>query len=198
MNRLALLATIFITVTIFSCSSSTTTIPGKQNIRKSDTYTYKYLPFSFPEKIGALNRISVRESKDDPREVSVGYSRKVPGQSITFTVYLSSVAPTDAPDEDVIHTVYVDTRSSIDFFYTDVRVLSEQLANFKSSIPGRKTILQYRDPESRIESISEIHLFKINNTIVKYRISYPPNQREALSGYVAAAITDLESNYARN
>ena len=164
-------------------------------IKVEGVYKHKHLPISFPENISGFKRFSITEHSDDEKSVSIGYNLRAENKYIIFTVYLTSDSLLNLYPGDTLKQVIIANRTSIEYVYDRVEVISDEESKFKDVYPGRKIIFELKDPRKSFMSNSELHVFKVNDWIIKYRITYPEIQRLIVQQDIADIIGEIESGY---
>jgi hypothetical protein len=165
---------------IMSCLPVYLKLPPE--IKVDGVYKHKHLPIHFPDSIFEFKRIRITEYSDDEKDISVGYNLRTTGKNISFTIYLTSDSLLNLYSGDTLKQVVIGNKASIEYFFEKV-------------YPGRKIIFELKDPQQPYMSNSELHVFKVNDWIIKYRISYPEIQKSLVQQDIANIITEIESYY---
>jgi hypothetical protein len=180
-------------ILIMSCMPVYMNVPPE--IKVEGVYKHKHLPISFPENISGFKRFRITEHSDDEKSVSVGYNLRADNKYIIFTVYLTSDSLLSLYPGDTLKQVVIANRTSIEYVYDRVEVISDEESKFKDVYPGRKIIFELKDPQQSYMSNSELHVFKVDDWIIKYRITYPEIQRLIVQQDIADIIGEIESGY---
>lgn len=180
-------------VIIISCQPAYLKLPPEINVQ--GVYKHKHLPIHFPESISGFKRVRIVEYSEEEKNVSVGYNHRTLSKNITFTIYLTADSLLDVYSGDTLRQVVIKTRSGIEYFYEKVKVISDEKSEFKDVYPGRKIIFKLKDPQKPYMSISELHVFKLDHWVMKYRISYPEKQQSLVKQDIIDIIGKIESYY---
>jgi len=180
-------------ILIISCMPVYMNVPPE--IKVEGVYEHKHLPISFPDSISEFKRIRITEYSDDETNVSVGYNLRTDSKNIAFTIYLTADSLLKLYSGDTLKQVVIENKASIEYFFERVEVISDEESKFKDVYPGRKIIFRLKDPQQSYMSNSELHVFKVDDWIIKYRISYPEIQKLLVQQDIADIIGEIESYY---
>ena len=158
-------------------------------------YKHKFLPIQFPENIFDFNRGRITKYSEDEKDISVGYNIRSIDKDITFTVYLTATSMYELTKQDTLQQIINDSKVSLDYYYKDIEIISDNESKFKGIYPGRIMVFKLKHPERSEFSYSELHLYKISDWLMKFRISYPVDQKLYIENDINRIIREIEKYY---
>jgi hypothetical protein len=141
--------------------------------------------FTFPETVGSFERVAVDKYDESGDDISVGYNSLA--DLIVATVYVypadSSTPPGSLPSEE--H--FVGVKSSLEASQPgSTLVIDETTANIGEAF-GRKATyrLQAEFAGENRTVLSDVYLFGLDNSFIKYRFTYPESEADSAAGRIA-------------
>lgn len=150
-----------------------------------------------PNTIGRFERGRVIAYQPGQRNFSVGYDLREPGQEAVSTVYFYTMDGVVPEFQRTLAGQFADASASLKQAHSGASLLEQSRDTVTQggvAIEGLSATYRFEDQFAgrRQMLASEVHVFQIGDHFVKFRCSYPWEQRERVAPQIAELIRRLD------
>ena len=139
----------------------------------------------FPAQVGRFQRVGVLSYPPSERDFSVAYNITDPRFPVSSTIYIFAAEEIRPASSRSLETHFSDTIGTIVYFHRDAELLDNGPARLRQGgvpVEGLRAVLAYEETfaGSRRRLGSELYLFRRGAYFVKFRHSYPLENRQSV------------------
>lgn len=140
---------------------------------------------NYPLRVGPFRRGNIIAYAPDLKDISIGYALHEPDRQAASAIYLYPLDVPEGNDLDTIMRHYAELKATIERVHPGARILEESrtiVRQQEKTIEGLRAVFGYREVlfGRKQDLASELYLFRQNDRFVKFRHTYPLDQRRAV------------------
>ncbi len=140
---------------------------------------------NYPLQVGPFRRENIIVYAPDLKDISIGYALYEPNRQAASAIYLYPLDAPDRIDQETTLRHYAELKASIERIHPGARILEESQARVRQeekTIEGLRAVFGYQEILfGRKQNLaSELYLFRQNDRFVRFRHTYPLDQRGAV------------------
>ena len=154
------------------------------------TYIHPYYSMGFPEEVSQFRRINITQFDTHGYDLGVDYVLLALGAEVHISVYVYPVKDSQGSPDDVVERHFVQVKSELTRVHPGARMISEGEASLSlapdAAGKGKRAVFSYEGVrlKRRQQLRSELCLFLRGPWFVKYRMTYPETQSDAVELHI--------------
>lgn len=137
---------------------------------------------NYPLRVGPFRRGNIFAYAPDLKDISIGYALYEADRQAASAIYLYHLETPEPNDQETILRHYAELKASIERVHPGAQILEESRVSVRQqekTIEGLKAVFGYREALFGLKQnlASELYLFRQNDRFVKFRHTYPLDQR---------------------
>ena len=165
-----------------------------RNIKANGTYIHEKSTFEFPAQVAGFIRNRISMFGTDTNDFGVGYKMRTESRHITVLIYVSNMSSYNFTTDNPVEELYPYSVDEMERSYSDFKLLKKEDATFKRKYSGTSVLVEYTHPFYAVTTQSELYIYKVEDWILKIRVSYP----KSISDFIHDDVMMLTMNFQNN